>query len=146
MANFIIKKKVETNKHIKLIKVEGYSFAPKKANVTSITVKQVTLANSELIDTVLMTKFNNAFKKIAKNVIYVVTDEDTSETDVVISLNEIARLRSIILNKYQKFLTKEKEKICLQKLRMLENELRNKMIYLTEQYEYSEEKKVGRSR
>ncbi len=146
MSSFIIKKTIKNVNKIEKISVDGYSFVPKKTNITSITIKQVTIANPKLIDTILMTKFDKMFKKIAKSVVYVIADDDTDETDVLIALDEIARLRAIILNKYQKFLTKEKEKYCLQKIRMLENELRNKMVYLTRNYEHIEERKIGRSR
>lgn len=108
----------------------GYTFNPKKNKEEYINVKEVTVVHPQLIDNVLSIKFANQFKKLLAMAIAVDQDEDASESDAQRVLGEIELLREIILNRYQKFLRKAKEEMFLRKLRVIENEMRIKILYL----------------
>ena len=104
-----------------------------------------------MIDIILSKKIDKNFKRLAAITYDVInSDDDNTSTDATIALDEIAKLRSIILNKYQKFLEKEKEKKYIKSLRILENELRAKIVYintlnsLEENFEAEEKKGRGR--
>ena len=57
---------------------------------------------------------------------YVINNEDATSTETAIVLDEVAMLKGILLNRYQKFLSKEKERLFLEKLRLIENQIRSK--------------------
>lgn len=143
MPNYLIKK---DNKKKTIIYMEydlnGYIFHPKKRSEAHIDIEKIVIVNPSLIDKILTIKFNKAFQKISNVILKIIEDDDTDNDAVLIALDEVSRLKSIILNKYQKFLTLEKEEQFLKKIRILENELQLKMISLVE----TEDKEYGRSR
>ena len=145
MSSFLIKK-TEKKKRYKDIKISdnGYDFKPSIVSDTMV-VLQITLYNDAMIKTILTKKIEKNFKRVASIVYDVIaSDDDSSTSDAIIALDEVARLRSIILNKYQKYLEKELEEEYLKKLRFLENELRSKIALYSYQNEIEEEK--GHSR
>ena len=108
---------------------DGYEFNPKK-NKTIIKVNHITVVDPKMIDSILSQKFNKRFNKLLKYVSYLLNENEDDASGVAIALNEVEKLRGILLNKYQKFLNQEKEKLFLKKLRIIENELRIKEIML----------------
>ena len=112
--------------------LHGYKFAPKKGKNTYIDVKEVTLINPEMIDSVLSMKFSHVFNKLFNRVVEIINDDDASEDDTMLVLGEVELLRGILLNKYQGFLKKEKETLFLKKLGVLENELKVKVMMIRE--------------
>ena len=126
MSSFLIKKHDEEIDIVKLsINNDGYDFRPR---ITHTDFKRLAAITYDVIN----------------------SDDDNTSTDATIALDEIAKLRSIILNKYQKFLEKEKEKKYIKSLRILENELRAKIVYINtlnsieENFEVEEKKGRGR--
>ena len=121
--------------------LEGCEFKPKK-NKTIISVNKVLVVDKSLTDNILSIKFNDKFKALLKYAMYVINNEDATSTDTAIVLDEVAMLKGILLNRYQKFLNQEKEELFLKKLRVLENELRLKQVMINKQnmqyYEKSE--------
>jgi len=121
--------------------IDGYSFKPKnKPNVLS--VNKVIVLDPKLVDSILTVKFNSRFNKLLKLVTFILNNEDTSSSDTALALDEVALLKSILLNRYQKFLSQEKELLFLQKLRLIENKLRAKEIEIT----YLNKEEKGKSR
>lgn len=104
---------------------EGCEFKPKK-DKTIISVNKVLVVDKSLTDNILSIKFNDKFKTLLKYAMYVINDEDATSTDTAIVLDEVAMLKGILLNRYQKFLSKEKERLFLEKLRLIENQIRSK--------------------
>lgn len=104
---------------------EGCEFKPKK-DKTIISVNKVLVVDKSLTDNILSIKFNDKFKTLLKYAMYVINDEDATSTDTAIVLDEVAMLKGILLNRYQKFLSKEKERLLLEKLRLIENQIRSK--------------------
>ncbi|MCD8562399.1 MAG: hypothetical protein LRY26_01305 [Bacilli bacterium] len=79
-----------------------------------IKVTRATIINPEFIEAILTKKNDANFKKIFKYVISIIEEEndDDNENKVRIALDEVARLKGIIKNKYKKYLNdKEIEKI-----------------------------------
>lgn len=152
MSSFLIKKNEEEVNVIKLnLEENGYDFRPRITN-SDAKINKITLFNYSMIDVILSKKIDNEFKKIAAIVYDILAnDDDNTTSDATIALDEVARLRGIILNKYQKFLEKEKEKKYLKKLRILENELRAKIVCVNSLNNYANEnieldEKRGRGR
>ena len=55
-------------------------------------------------------------------------DDESTGTNLMLALDEVARLRTIIINKYERFLKKKEAEELLKRLKVLENELRVKII------------------
>ena len=130
---YLIKKNKKTNE-IKYMEYDlhGYKFSPKSKKEAYLDVKEVTVINPELIDSILSIKFNKIFNKLFNKVVDVLNDDDASESDTMMVLGEVELLRGILLNKYQNFLKFEKEELFLKKLRLLENELKVKIMMIRE--------------
>ncbi len=128
MSNYYIEKTTETKEIIYMrYRINGYNFKPKNDAHNSFNLHKITVVKPSLIDGILSQKVEKQISKIVRLVMYILnTDEDANPGDTMLALNEIARLRSVILNRYQDFITQENETIFLRKLRILENELRAK--------------------
>jgi len=119
----------------------GYAFKPKnKPNVLS--VNKVIVLDPKLVDNILTLKFEARFKKLLKLVTFILNNEDAASGETELALDEVALLKSILLNRYQKFLSEEKELLFLQKIRILENNLRSKEYAIKMQQQECEEDKV----
>ncbi len=130
---YLIKKNKKTNEIIYMeYDLHGYKFSPKSKKEAYLDVKEVTVINPELIDSILSIKFNKIFNKLFNKVVDVLNDDDASESDTMMVLGEVELLRGILLNKYQNFLKFEKEELFLKKLRLLENELKVKIMMIRE--------------
>lgn len=131
MASFLLKKDDRTDEII-IMNYEngGYTFKPGNKTKNRFKVNQITIIKPSMIDAILTTKFNKKYRQLVMIVFNILqsSDEETSEGDIMIALDEVAKLREIILNKYQKFLSHEKEEKFVKQLRILENELRAKQI------------------
>ncbi len=148
MSSFLIKK-VDKKKFKKMIiNNDGYKFKPNITN-SEIIISHITLYNESMIKTILVKRIEKNFKRVAKITYDVITsDDDSSTSDAIMALDEVARLRSIILNRYQKYLEKKLEEEYLKRLRLLENELRSKiaLYQYANKFEesYEEQKEHGR--
>ncbi len=143
---YLIKKSDKTQEIIYLdYDLNGYIFKPKNKSESSLTVNEVMVINPSMIDKILTIKFNTLFKKISMEAFKVIYDDDSSEGDAMLVLDEIKRFKRIVENKYQKFLSDEKEDMFNKKLKSLENEIKAKMMLIRE-YQLNKEETHGRSR
>ena len=146
MSGFLIKRS-DSDKEIKVMEYDkgGYDFKPKIMS-SSCEINKIAIFNPSMIDIILSKKIEKQFKRVAAITYDVLSsDDDESASDAVIALDDVSKLRAIILNKYQKFLDKEKEKMYIKKLRILENQLRSKIAFERQYIEsYEENKGKGR--
>ena len=120
---YVVKKK---NKILDIINmpnpIKGYKFKSK-----SDDIKTITLVNNKLINKVLDIKINTMFTRL----LMIVNDafnSDDNPSGTAIALDEIALVRSTILNKYDKLLDDKKEELYLKKLAYLEQEMQEKLL------------------
>ncbi len=126
---YAIKKKTTIKKIIKVEEnLSGYKFIPKK----NLKIKEITVVDPKLIESILTIKFNKVFNKLLNYAIEVINDDEASSSDTNHVLGEVEKLRGVLLNKYHQFLNQEKEELFLKRLRYLENELKSKLY--TNQY------------
>ena len=128
MASYLINKSHQDESVVSIRELEGYQFKPRSTKDSYIKVNQVTIVDRVMIDKILTMKFNKSFKKVVALALQVINDEDSDEGNVAIVLGEVELVREILLNRYQKFLSYEKEQLFLKKLRLIENELRMKQV------------------
>lgn len=142
MASYLIKKDNKTNQIVYMkYELQGYKFNPKSNNKDKayISVKEVTIYNQVMIDTILSAKFNRIFNKVLNMAKLVLEDEDATSEEAMVCLDEVELVRQILLNKYDTYLNYEKEQLFLKKLRIIENELRIKEMLIKEKAMFLEE-------
>ena len=116
--------------------VKGYKF-----NSKSESIKSITLVDNKMVNKVVDKKINMMFQRL----LMIVNDafnSDDNPTGTAIALDEIALVRSTILNKYHKLLDEKKEELYLKKLSLLEQEMYDKMVI----YQYDNYKTSNKSR
>ena len=133
MASHSIKKENNNNEIVYINgELKGYDFNPKDSSNNNLKINQIVIVNPT--DKILTIKFKQKYKRILMITLSILNGaiEDTTTGDIEIVLDEIAKMRDILLNKYKKFLKKEKERVFLEQLRGLENSLRAKLFEIRE--------------
>ena len=149
MASYLINKKHRDDSVVSIKELEGYKFKPKSNNGNYIKVKEVTVFDRVMIDRILSLKFDKSFKQLVALALRVINDEDADDAEAQVVLDEVELVRQVLLNRYQKFLSHEKEQLFLKKLRIIENEMRVKQVKIKQKaiyLEQQEEKSHGRGR
>lgn len=147
MANYSVNKRHKDKSVVAIQDLDGYKFRPRSKNGNYIKVSEVTIIDHMMIDKILTMKFEKAFKRVVAMALNVLDDEDASDDEVQIVMDEAQLVREILLNRYQKFLNHEKEELFLKKLRVIENEMRMKQVLIKQKAAYlqmQEEKSIGR--
>jgi len=106
-----------------------YKLSPSKS--ANLKIKEVLIFSPDIINILLNSNFNKKYKKIITKYLEIIqSDDEDSGEELAILLDEVARLYTIILKKYQNLLKKKDLEKFLKKLRMLEQELKEKYAYL----------------
>ena len=147
MENYILKKDDEKAGEATYNKeLEGYNFKTRHNN--SLNVNEVLISKPEIVDKILTNNFKDKYKRLVMIVLSIMHASDTSEGDCMIALDEVARLKDILLHKYHNNLKKEKEALFLQQLDNLELQLHQKISQIRAfnmMFSFSEEEKhMGR--
>ena len=149
MSNYKIDKDNKYQTVVQIRDLDGYDFRPRN-KVNQINVSKVTIIDNLMIDKILTVKFDRTFKKLIALAMRVLNDDDASDDDVRIVLDEEKLIKEILQNRYAKYIRHEKELLFLKKLKVIENEMRmkqkaikKKAIYLEE---LEREKSKGRGR
>ena len=93
-----------------------------------IDVSKLSLFNGKMIDNVLERKYIRRYKNLLKLVYLLFNDQFPGETGFPIVLDESDHLRSILLNKYQKYLSTHKSKKFLKELDYIDSEVKMKFL------------------
>lgn len=125
---------------------KGFNFKPlNKIKYPGITVNSLVIVNQSFIEKVLKRKIKKRLDLFVKLMITVVEDDDNDPDDVMKALNELARYKSIIVNKYKKYLDEKYITLLLKKMDFLERELKQKIIYMND-FTYEEVNENKRTR
>ena len=110
----------------------------------NIKAKKVVLIDSDLRDSYIKQRIDRKIDKIIKFMLRILNDDETTEDDTGMVLDEINRLKGIIINKYREYMLDSDYKAILTKLILIEEEFKksynNKMFrnYISNNY-YEEE-------
>lgn len=141
----IIKKQKYNNKiEIDYNKLTGFKLNPQnRIPYEGIMVNQVVLINQTFIEKILKKKIKRKLDQYL-NLIIATLDETGENEGVALrhALNDLSRYRDIVEYKYQKYLDQKYISLLLQKIALLEYELKQKLIYGVEEKTMS----GGRSR
>lgn len=149
MAGYLINKSHCDDSVVSIKDLDGYTFKPKKGTGDYIKVNEVKIVDKVMIDKILSMKFDRSFKQLVALALRVINDEDADDDAAEVVLGEVELVRQILLERYHKFISQEKEKLFLKKLRIIENEMRVKQIKIKQKaiyLEQQEEKTRGRGR
>ena len=116
------------------VDVVGLSVTPNKSVPGyKITAKKLTLVDPDLREAYIKQKINKKIDRVIKFMIKILNDEDTSDEDAGIVLDEINKLKGIIINKYKEYMLESEYKALLTKLILIEEEFKknyNQKTYL----------------
>ena len=149
MAGYLINKSHCDDSVVSIKELDGYTFKPKPGKGNYIKVNEVKIVDKVMIEKILSMKFDRAFKQLVALALRVINDEDADDDTAMIVLDEVELVRQILLERYHKFISQEKEKLFLKKLRIIENEIRVKQIKIKQKaiyLEQQEKKSRGRGR
>lgn len=150
---YVIDKKQEKMKLMYYdVKMDGLDVEPiNNVKNLNIKAKKVKLVDKKLRESYIKQRINKKIDKIISFMMRIINDDDTSEDDVGIVLDEMNRLKGIIVNKYKEYINASEYKSLLSKLIMIEDEFKknynNKMFtsYIQNAI-YDGIKEEGRSR
>lgn len=126
MTSYVIKKKNKNNEIVYMeYSMPGQTFTPKTI-VSYLNVKNVKIVDEELNNAILTIKFEQKFQKLIKLVNYYLNTDDDTSSDSTLILDEIALIKGMILNKYNKYLSASKTELFLKKLSVIEKEIKIK--------------------
>ncbi len=116
------------------VNIVGLSVTPNKSVPGyNVIAKKLTLVDPELREAYIKQKINKKIDKVIKFMIRILNDEDTSDEDAGIVLDEINKLKGIIINKYKEYMIESEYKALLTKLILIEEEFKknyNQKTYL----------------
>ena len=127
MTSIILNLNEDTKVISKFDLADCYSFRPKKQSYFG-NVKIVSVYDPQRIENVIINKYGIRYKRVAKIIKDLLASDDTTETDYIICLDEIAKLKSMLLIKYQSFLKKMMFEYFLSDLLFLEKILQERVI------------------
>ena len=134
------------------VKIVGLSVTPKN-NVKDLTIKadKIILIDPNLCETYIRRRINKKIDKVIKFMIKILNDEDTTDGDAGLVLDEVNKLKGIIINKYKEYMLESEYKTLFTKLILIEEEFKrnfNNKLYNTygNNIYYEEEFSEGRSR
>ncbi len=138
MTMYILKKKNRNRKISKLVIEDcGYNFRPNIKNNNLIKISNLYLLNETLIQGLLEKQYEKSFRKLAAITYSVVNDEDATSADAIIALDEIARQKSRLIRQDKEYLQAKEEEKLLKRFKMLENELKARLVVLNSEEEKS---------
>ena len=112
---YTLVKKNQKHKSNSILELLGYQI---RINKTEIVIY-----NQTLIDILIKEKLIPEYNKLVKKVL-VFLEEDGSSDNAAYLLDELARLYTIYLNKYEKYLSKKEKEKFMKNLRIITNELK----------------------
>ena len=115
----------------------------------NIKAKKVILIDNELTEEYIRKRVNRKIDKIIKFMLRILNDEGTTDDDTGMVLDEINRLKGIIINKYRKYMLDSDYKSTLTKLILIEDEFKksyNEKILMNYSDYYEEEVRESRGR
>ena len=124
MKKYVIKKKNKNKKISKFNYIEeGYCFKPKLIKISSLHIMNQVVSNP-----LIKRKLDRSFRKLAAILFSVLHDEDTTDGDCIIALDEIAKEKSKINKEFTQYLKKEEQEKYLKRLKILEQEAKEKLV------------------
>ena len=123
---YVIEKETNAMKLVNYnVNMIGLNVEPKnEVPDLNIKAKKVVLVDSNLTESYIKQRINRKLDKIINFMLRILNDEGTTEDDSGMVLDEINRLKGIIINKYRKYMLDSEYKSILTKLILIEEEFK----------------------
>ena len=114
---------------------KGYIIKPKnQMKYEGIVVNRMSINNKGLIEILLKKKIKKKLDMYLQFLISVLEEDDTDAGHLMFALNDLERYRRIIINNYKKFLEEKYLKLLMNKMDLIEKELKSKIKYDIKDY------------
>lgn len=121
-------------------KLKGFDFSPKNTiKYDGIVVNKMIIIKPSMIEKVLKRKIKRKLDLYLNLIIRFIESDDNDSGDTIReALNDLTRYKSIIANKYRKYLDEKYLKLLIKKIALLEYELNSKLL-IYDEYTYQDE-------
>lgn len=146
--NYINRKSEYNGKKVNLKKIDGLEIKPRnKIKYDAVEVNSMVIVNQKYIEKLLRKKTKRKLEYFLRYIVALIDGEDdaTDPSNLGLALDDLAHYKSIIEYKYRKFLDEKYINLLLQKIEMLEHEIKVKMAYMT-MYPAEKEQEKGKAR
>ncbi len=114
--------------------IHGFKIKPgNNIPYDGVEVSRLVLVKPSLIENVLKRKTKHKLNAYLAFLFTIIDDDDDDSETLELVIDDVARYKSIIINKYSKFLDKKYINRLLKKVGMVERELKDKLKELTKQ-------------
>lgn len=130
----------------------GYTIKPKnQMKYEGIVVNSMSVINKGLIEILLKKKIKKKLDMYLQFLISVLEEDDTDAGHLMFALNDLERYRRLIMNSYKKYLDQKYVKLLMNKMDLIEQELKAKIKIDIRNFNFEEdleleEPKKGRKR
>ena len=150
---YVVEHKGEDKKLIYYnVNIVGLNVTPKN-NIKDLTIKadKIILIDQDLCESYIRKRINKKIDRVIKFMIKILNDDGTTDDDTGLVLDELNKLKGIIINKYKEYMLESEYKALLTKLIIIEEEFKrsyNSKLYSTyrDNIYYEEEYSEGRRR
>ncbi len=115
------------------VKIDGLEVNPiNRVPGLTIKAKKVVLIDKDLRHEYIKQRINRKIDKIIKFMMRILNDDGTTDEDTGLVLDELNRLKGIVINKYKEYISNTEYKTLLTKLIIIEEEFKknyNQKIY-----------------
>ena len=115
------------------VKMDGLEVNPiNRVPGLTIKAKKVVLIDEDLRHEYIKQRINRKIDKIIKFMMRILNDDGTTDEDTGLVLDELNRLKGIVINKYKEYISNTEYKTLLTKLIIIEEEFKknyNQKIY-----------------
>ncbi len=95
----------------------GFLFTPNIKRKNMIKINELYLCNSFYTDILVTKKIDKEIKRLTLIAASVINDDDTTEGDVIIALNEVTRIKKMIF-KYKEYIKEKEYELDLKRLKL----------------------------
>lgn len=140
MNNYLLTADDQKKEIIKIEVSKSYSFKPKKMTRKYVNAKSITVYDEAALANILMQKYIKRYNRLISIVSSIIESDDTTDSDYMMCLDELEKLKGMLVHKYAKFLKKEIYDKFITDLIYIDNFMKEKIIALT----YEEQTRSGR--
>ena len=140
MNNYLLTADDQKKEIIKIEVSKSYSFKPKKMTRKYVNAKSITVYDEAALANILMQKYIKRYNRLISIVSSIIESDDTTDSDYMMCLDELEKLKGMLVHKYAKFLKKEIYDKFITDIIYIENFMKEKIIALT----YEEQTRSGR--
>ncbi len=145
--NFVLMKshQIKDNVYIDYKNMAGFKVKPKNGKkYGGVDVNEMVIIKPDFIDLILKRKIGKKLENYLNYLIEILDDDDADGAKLAQTLNDIERYRTTINNTYKQYLDERYLKILLRKLKIVEEQLNEKMQIFYQRMQKQIEEKIRR--